>query len=285
LASAKEIPPGGEGKIRITFKTAMKFGEKTQAVTVSSDDPENQSVQLKVMANILVSLAVTPDRINFGRLKRGMQPPARYLTLIGDDKDRTEIVSVTSNNKVINAEIEAPPAGGDKKEKRIKVTVPSDIGIGRFRERITIKTTHEKVKELPVFVYGDVMGDIMVFPDNLSFGVFKKGGKYERSLRLRASSDVIFKILNVSATTPDLKTKVVTVKEGVEYTVQVSVDEKFDKEFIRDKVIISTDHKDQSKIEIGVFGRAMEENLTGKALKGAPEKKVKQAVSNLPRTQ
>lgn len=250
----------------------MKYGEKTQAITVSCDDPENQAVQLKVMANIQVSLAVTPDRINFGRLKRGIQPPARYLTLIGDDKDKTAIVSVTSNSKVINAEIEAPPPGGDKKEKRIKVTVPSDIGVGRFREQITIKTNHEKVKELPVFVYGDVMGDIMVFPDNLSFGVFKKGGKYERSVRIRATSNVIFKVLNVSATIRDLKTNVVTVKEGVEYTVQVSVDEKFDKEFIRGKIIIATDHKDQSKIEIGVFGRAMGRNLTGKAIKGTPEK-------------
>ncbi|SPD72463.1 hypothetical protein PITCH_A1380011 [uncultured Desulfobacterium sp.] len=270
MASAKEIPPGGEGKIHITFKTALKSGEKTQAITVNCDDPDNPSISLKVTADIQVSLAATPDRINFGRLKRGVPPLPQYVTLIGNDKDKTEILSVSSNNKNIITEIETLPPKDNKTEKRIKVMVSPDINVGRFREQINIKTSHEKMKELPVFIYGEVMGDIMVFPDNLAFGVFKKGGKYERSVRLRAVSDVTFKLLNVSATTPDLKTEVVTVKEGVEYIVKVTMNEKFDKEYIRGKIIISTDDKVQPTVEIGVFGRAVGEDPAKRATEGAP---------------
>ncbi len=105
MVSAKEIPPGGEGKIEVTYKTGSRAGKKTQTVTVFSDDPKQKTVRIKITLDIHTLLAIKPNTLLFGNLKKGDQYPVKYLSFIGADKDKSKVVSAKTKNKNINVEI------------------------------------------------------------------------------------------------------------------------------------------------------------------------------------
>lgn len=54
----KEIPPGEEGKIKVTFKTANRTGINKHNVTVTSNDQTNPNLQLEVVADLYQLLTV-----------------------------------------------------------------------------------------------------------------------------------------------------------------------------------------------------------------------------------
>ena len=54
LLSVKEVPAGGEGKVKVTLKTGKKKGKIKKSIYVYTNIPENKKVKLKVIANILI---------------------------------------------------------------------------------------------------------------------------------------------------------------------------------------------------------------------------------------
>jgi len=155
----------------------------------------------------------------------------------------------------------SPETENKNKAQKIKVTVLPDMKVGRFNEVITINTDHEKKKKLTFYVSGEIVGNITVLPSRISFGMYRKGGKYEKRIRLKAAPGVVFKVLDVKSTTPDLTPKLVTVKEGTEYLVRVSMGEGFDKDTLNEKITITTDDKEQENIVVNVSGRGYRQNL------------------------
>lgn len=244
----------------MTYKTGTKFGQKTQTVTVHTNDSENKAVQLKITVDIETKLTIDPDKIYFGRLRKGGHCPEKYVVLSGTDKDITKINSVISKNNSIKAEIVPTDTAGLNHGQQIKVSVLPDMKVGMFNERITVNTDHREKRELTFFVSGEVVGNITVLPPNLSFGMFRKGGKYEKNIRLTAAPGMAFQVLEVKSTTPDLTAKVRTLKDGLDYLVMVSLGEAFDKDTLNGKILITTDDKEQENIVIPVFGRALNEN-------------------------
>ena len=240
-----------------------------KTITVKTNDPEQKTVKLKVSTDIQVILALKPSRINFGRLQKD-KFPTKYALLKGTDKDKIKITSVKSDNDYIKVETNLSGFENDKK-KQIKINVLPGIKVGRLRDKITINTDHEKIKKLTLYVHGEVVGNIIVNPKYLSFGMLKKGKKLEKTVKLKASSDSSFKVLDVKSTIPELVTKVETIKEGKEYIVKVLIKENIDKDILNGKIKIKTDDKDQEQIEVKVFGR------TKKKFKKKPQKSQKES--------
>lgn len=218
-------------------------------------------------------MAVEPRRIYVGRLRKSAPSPEKYVVLSGTDKDITKIKSVISRNNHIKTEVVLPETENKNKTQRIKVTVLPDMKVGRFNEVITINTDHKEKKKLTFYVSGEIVGNITVLPSRISFGMFKKGAKYEKKIRLKAAPGVVFNVLDVKSTTPDLTPKVVTIKEGTEYLVRVSMEESFDKDILNEKITITTDDKEQESIVVNVSGRGYKEQLRRRKPKEGAGKK------------
>jgi len=272
LASAKEIPPGGEGKIEVVYKTGTKFGKKTQRISVHSNDPDQKVMHVKVVMNIKAILGIKPSRISFGKLRRGTQYPEEYALLIGTEKDNAQILSATSKNKDIKVETGVFKTEDDI-EKRVKVTILPELNIGRFSVRIIIKTDHEKIKDLKLNIRGEITGNIILNPSLISFGSFRRGGKYERTIYLKAAPGITFKVLDVQSSIPCLHTKVLTLKEGISYKIKAYVEEDFSEDSLDGKIIITTDDETQAIIEVGVFGKVFNVKKLEKKPHGAAGKK------------
>jgi hypothetical protein len=203
-----------------------------------------------------VVLALEPKNVNFGKVKRGAKSATKYVSLTGIDKDITKITSVTSGNRYVKAETILSDSEDSKKEL-IRVTVLPGIKMGFFREKITINTDHEKLKKLSLYVRGQIAGNIHVSPVHLSFSPSRKNRKIE----LKAFFDATFKVFDVTSTTPDLVTRVETIKEGLEYRVLVRTMDDFDFNFedsvLKGKITIRTDDKEQENIDIkfSIYGK------------------------------
>ena len=126
MASAKEIPPGGEGKIDVTFKVGSSAGKKSKTITVTTNDPENKTVKLKISADIKVILSASPSRLYLGRFIKG-EAPVKYIALAGQDNASTNIIKVETSgkNKFLKVNIVTDKEGDNQNEK-IAVTVLPD---------------------------------------------------------------------------------------------------------------------------------------------------------------
>ena len=202
-------------------------------------------------------LAIQPSSIRFGQLKKDTQYPEKYASLIGAEKDKALILSATSKNKYIEVKTGVFKTE-DNIEKQVKVTILPEMQMGRFSDRIIIKTDHKKIKALKLYIRGEIIGNIILNPRLISFGTFRRGGKYERSIRLTAAPGITFKVLDVRSTIPGLHTKVLTRKEGTSYKIKAYIKEDFSEDSLDGKIIITTDDESQATIEVGVFGKVFD---------------------------
>lgn len=254
LVSDKEIAPGGEGKIDVVFKTGSGYGGRSEkTITVTSNDPEHPTTTLTVSAEVQVVLDLSPNRILFGQVKKNDQA-VRYAALTGTEKDRVKITSVEVKNEFIRVEIE-PKGFENDPQHQIRVTLLPGMNVGRFTERILLRTDHPRVQELTLYVMGEVIGNIVATPNFVHFGMFEPGTALERVVTLRAAGDTSFRISDVQSTLPDLITVLETVQQGREYRIRARLSEKFSGEILRGQLIVMTDDTDQPRIEINVFGR------------------------------
>jgi hypothetical protein len=265
LASAKEIPPGGEGKIDVTFKTgAGSTGKREKHITVTTNDPEQKTVNLTVSTEIVEKIGISPNRVNFNQVKKGKEH-VRYASVSGEDKDKTKLTGSESSNP--NIKVEISPKGFDEdRYRQIKVILMPTIRAGRFFERVTIHTDHQDMKDIQLDVIGDVTGEVAVMPNQLHFGLFQKGNQIERVIVLKATEDTIFKVLEIKSTIPEITTSIETVEAGRQYRVHAQLKEGFAGDSLKGSLIITTDLKEDSIIEINIAGRI----LPPTAQQGAP---------------
>ncbi len=265
MASAKEIPPGGEGKIDVTFKTgAGSTGKREKHITVTTNDPEQKTVNLTVSTEIVEKIGISPNRVNFNQVKKGKEH-VRYASVSGEDKDKTKLTGSESSNP--NIKVEISPKGFDEdRYRQIKVILMPTIRAGRFFERVTIHTDHQDMKDIQLDVIGDVTGEVAVMPNQLHFGLFQKGNQIERVIVLKATEDTIFKVLEIKSTIPEITTSIETVEAGRQYRLHAQLKEGFAGDSLKGSLIITTDLKEDSIIEINIAGRI----LPPTAQQGAP---------------
>jgi hypothetical protein len=128
---------------------------------------------------------------------------------------------------------------------------------GRFRESLTITTDHELVNRIPVHLYGEVLGNINVFPQRLHFVTQTGQPIRERMIVVKAQkSDFTFHVLDVKSSLEDLTHEIIPVAEGREYQIKIGFRDTFDRSFWRGNLVIVTDDKKQERIPVSITLRA-----------------------------
>lgn len=255
MASAKNIPPGGEGQIEVTLNTGSYMHRVSKTVMVYSNDPLQPTVRLTVSADVSVQFALEPTAVNFGQLGRN-DTFSQYLSVTGSEKDQVKILDANSTGG--NIAVEFNPDGFENQpDQRVKITVKPGSAMGRFRETVMITTDHPLVNRIQVYVYGEVLGNINVFPDRLHFVSQAGQPVHERMLVVKATAaDYTFHVLDVQAGLEDLTHEVITIQEGREYQVKVGFRESFDRQYWRGNIVIITDDQQQERIPVSVTVRA-----------------------------
>ena len=257
LSSAKEIPPGEEGSIDVTLKTAGRHGKLTKTITVTSNDPDNKNVQLKVSADIVVLFAFEPQRINLGRLKRQEIEP-KILTATGAKLSDVNILSVVVDNHhhVDYYDIKLEDTGKGKNRQATLTITPTDaIPIGRFGDKIVVTAELDKVTTYDIYFTGEILGPIEVSPQALALRSASESDPLVGSISLKPTENTPFKVLEVTCND---KTAVVSVSEpdteGT-VTIDLALPVDFSGDRFQSQLLIKTDTAEQPEIRVPVHGR------------------------------
>ncbi len=220
-----------------------------------TNDPAARNLRLKVSAHVEMVLAIKPARIVIPRFigKDGSTDPL-YAQFTGTKSSSVNIVSVKSANKLLNIEINKDGFDGDS-TRQIKIKVLPGMAVGRFREKVILKTDNTSVPTLQLYVMGESIGNITVNPRNLPLGTIGPESTTRKTIKLQSAKDTFtFNVVDVSSTVKEIATELITVTPGKEYQVVVSLPDGAPHPIIRGKIIIKTDTEEQKIITVRVFG-------------------------------
>lgn len=155
MPSQKEIPPGGNGKIKVTFDSRGFLGNVSQEIKVYTNDPGHPVTALSLKVEVLPTIQVEPKNIDFETIHIQTASPKdleRYIRV----KDM-----IRSGARVRFTETDIPflRVGVDSVsgyETRIKAwIVPSDYR-GSFQGVIKILSDSKYYPILVLLVEGDI---------------------------------------------------------------------------------------------------------------------------------
>jgi len=184
VISSEVTEPGKEGTISATFDTTKFFGEKVKEITVHSNDPTQPVVTLTLQGEIAVEVEVNPAQLYLGKIRRGASV-THTIELLHDASKPITITDVATDSPLVSVrtvELEKP----GKKGKKLLVTLRKDAPLGRVSTEINVTTTSQKRPSLSIPVFGQIEGDLVVTPSQVSFGVVRKGDNKANDLSIKS---------------------------------------------------------------------------------------------------
>ncbi len=254
ILTNKTILPGETGEIKTVFSTGAYNGKVTKSITVKSNDPKNLSYKLSLSGEIREAISTKPKRINFGSTPAG-EKIVKSVS-ITSDSDFT-IKKITPSKPFMNASVKEEIDMG----YIINVTLKSGREPGRFSGVINLETDNKNQPMVKIPFFGEVAGDLTVYPEKIYFGDIIKGkGRVQKVFAKLNGEDI--KILDVKASPDYLNAEIVeNYKENKsQFLIEVSLREDAATGAFNGLLEIKTNSEIQSSITIPITGNIMAEN-------------------------
>jgi hypothetical protein len=255
LISDKEIPPGGTGEIKTTFRTKGYQGDVKKSLTVESNDPENELVRLTMGGKVLSEVSVWPRYLNWESIEQGDPPRPRRISIWFPEGRglRLEKIHSESPSVVLKEESE------EENKVIYSVALAENLPTGRFTGRITVRTNSERLQEVHVPFYGFVQGNVKVVPHLISVGTIAPGENVTRTLSLKKTGDQDFSVQKVKTTTEEITTEIIEKKKGSRYRIKVTYKPgNKTRGRIAERITIFMNGGEQGFLEVPLYGKVDE---------------------------
>jgi hypothetical protein len=250
---SERVPPGGEGRIVLTFDATGLRGGQIYHLFVESNDPVSPLAVLELVALVKSSsLLVSSRRIHFGEVDaRSSASREIYIKDPGDGSLRiTDVVAESPNLGVLlgGKAISKPEVG--ETVFPVQVTLEPGVPVGPFEGAITIVSNHPKEPRLEIPVVATVKGDIEVSSEALFLGFAQEGQILSKSVSLRACSPRAFAIESVCTSLDLFSVEISPKAGGREYVATVSLSETAPAGLIKGEVQFHTDSPLQPTVTV-----------------------------------
>ena len=220
----KEVLPGGEGQIEVTFDTNRRGGDNHKTITIFSNDSTNPRAELEIRANVETLLTLVPAFVRLNPELGQQQVTESWLTGKLKDQAKLKILESTGDSEVTVELAEKKLEDGTRQQGvRFKVT-GKKVGFGNGN--LTLDTGLPKPDKLQIGYHWTVAGNIQVVPAQLYFSP-KQGPAAERVIRV-SSRKTDFKLREARIVSGPFAAKTVTPDAGVGYEVHVSLKKDLD---------------------------------------------------------
>jgi hypothetical protein len=275
LASAADIPPGGEGAIKASVQTRGRSGPLNKTITVETSDPDNSRVRLQLKVAVISEAAFEPRSLNFGQLGTG-ETVTKSATFVARDPSKVKLTGVE-----VVAETEGITAKITKIEGRDAVEVSyRGAKVGTIRGLVKVSTTSEKRPTLDLMVRGIVLGNWEVLPRSVSFPSLEDGGEpVSRSIHVKARKQTSFRVTKAVDESGSVRAKVTKAPDG--FTVDLTLAKV--PESRRGVVVISTTDPQEKAIEARYFVRSKRDPLQNRSIEALKQKMRPMPVPTPPR--
>jgi len=251
LVTTKEIPPGGVGEIKATFKSKGYQGKVKKSVTVETNDPKKRTVRLTLKGSVVPDVKVEPRHLNFGKVSRhGLPQPVELKIQLREGRGlRIKEVKSESDSIVLSKEQE------DEKGAVYRVSLADKVPTGRLTGKIEIRTNSKKSSKVQVPFYATVEGSVKVSPHLLSFSVVHPGKITTRELTLTKTGKSNFSVQGVEASAKEITTEILTEQDGERYKIKVTYDPgDRTKGRIAERLTILVKNGEEETLEVPIYG-------------------------------
>ena len=244
-----DLLPGEDSAIAVSFDTRADHGPTTRTITVSTNDPRHQQLQLTMRGDVKVQVETNPSLVIFERIRRGTQQ-SRQVTLTDEMPDATfKIGAITNANP--NIKVASQPIRSAKPAALLTITLLKTSPAGPISDLLKVNTSRVPV-EIPVS--GTVLGDINVNPPQVSFGIVPRHASALRFVRLTNSGDHPVKVTAISSNNISVVAAVEPVKTGKEYKIAVRLAPNTPDGVLHGMLAIKTDDPHQQEVQVPFYG-------------------------------
>jgi hypothetical protein len=247
--SKSTLLPGEESAIAVRFDTSGDHGPAARTITVFTNDPNHQQLQLTMRGDVKAQVEASPSLVIFERIRRGTKQ-SRQVTLIDQMPDHSfKVAAITNANPNIKVAWQA--THGVKPGTILTITLLNTAPAGPITDLVKVSTSRVPV-EIPVS--GTVLGDIDVNPPQISFGIVPHHASALRFARLTNSGDHPVKVIGISSNNTSVVAAVEPVKSGKEYKISAQLQPNTPDGVLRGMLAIKTDDPHQQDVQVPFYG-------------------------------
>jgi hypothetical protein len=251
LLSNKEIPPGESGEIEVSFRSGLKRGKQKKSISVYSNDPQNPTIKLYIMANIITPVEFIPAHLNWTINRNELSKKA--VQLFHQPELDIEITKMETSSPAFKA-VATPRENGERPGYDIEITCDGSIPTSQFVEKLVVTTNNPEHPTLHLIIRGSINSNIKVIPNRIALGVVKGDNLPSRSIRVFAKDkETNFEIINIEASSPLISTEITEDEKAKEYLVNISLTAKPPVGGFAEKVFIRTSLEDEYPSEVNVY--------------------------------
>jgi hypothetical protein len=209
-----KLAPGEEVHIGAVVNLSGRQGKQVKAITITTNDPETQSLQLRMEGMVTASIQVDPDRVNFGEIKDDNPREAIInITSTLDDLTFTVQSAEVTDMDFIQHEIKEVEAG---KAYQVIVKTVGELPVGQHNARMIIRTDTKVRPVIFMNISMQVIGPLAIMPPVIHIRHSETPGEVT-SQQLRISSGRIenFEITEVVVPVEGMKATLTPQGENV----------------------------------------------------------------------
>jgi len=243
------VAPGDESEIAVTFDTRSDKGPASRTITVLTNDPKHQQLNLTLKGDVKVDVEAAPSPVAFGNVKHETEQSRQVIISdISGGKD-FKIDSLSNSSKDIT--VTQQPRTDGKPGAALTITVLKSMPAGPFNDIVKVANSRAP---LEIAVLGTVVGDLSVTPPQVSFGIVPHHASVLRTIRLTNSGDRTVKVIGVSSTSQNVMAVVDAVTPGKVYRITLQLRPNTPDGKLLGALAIKTDDPQQQTLQVPFYG-------------------------------
>ncbi len=241
------ILPDGKLQLKVRLDAPKRDGTVEQFVRFQTDDPNLQTFELKVRANVYLSLKAMPSRVYLGKISADT-PVTRTIVLEYSPKS-VQILGIRTSSDVIHAVLL-------EGEQILQIHAKLQT-VGLISEKIFVDYREQDEKLfLEVPIHGQITGEFEVSSKNIFFGlVDSQASNLSRDIVIKVTKPNI-RVLHAESQSNYVSTSLTQLKDGRAYNVRIALQPSgHTGGLLKDVITISTNSDRQKELKVPVFAQ------------------------------
>jgi hypothetical protein len=255
------VPPGGSTAIELEWNTKdFERDNYSQGATFGTNDASRPTFHLTVAGKVAPAVVVYPaPTIPFQTISNEDSHQAR-IAVFSPDRPKLKLTKLASSKPGLIVADFTPMTPEEAKQLkaeagyRVNVVIKPGMPQGAFTEELVIQTDHPHRPEVKMSLTGNMLGPISVVPEGLRLPDVSglKGAQRDLTLLVRGRPDTHFEVAHAPA-----KLQVDIARDDTptlpgRYRMTVTVPPGTPSGWIKDSIILKTDHPRSSEVKIPV---------------------------------
>jgi hypothetical protein len=247
----KVIEPGKEGRIEAELRTAGFRGAQIKTIQVTSNDPDNPNLTLRLMTTIRVAIEVKPSEQIPIALKTDA-PTVQEVEVVSNTDEPLEVQEVRVNVPFARAETQKI----DSKRTRIIITVSPDAPPGRNTILVSARTNSTAMPQVNIAL--NYEKGIVVVPTTVFFGAITASTPLpiERVVTV-SRADKGFQVKKFEVDDPNIEVRHEATEDGKQHRFILRYKGGWQAGTVRRNLLIETDDSQQPTLRVSLLANVL----------------------------